>query len=144
MATIRRQSYIDKIEKYLGKETIIVLVGQRRVGKSCILKMIRDDKMADSDNNVIYIDKEKWQYDAIQTYRDLNEYIEKHNIPQDGEITKKQLEEYYPTIYDAFISQIEPKAEEKKEEVKAEEKKEDKKEEKKDDKKDEKKEDKTK
>ena len=78
MATIRRQSYIDKIEKYLGKETIIVLVGQRRVGKSCILKMIRDEKMADSDSNVIYIDKEKWQYDAIQTYRDLNEYIEKH------------------------------------------------------------------
>ena len=78
MGTIRRQTYIDKIEKYLGKETIIVLVGQRRVGKSCILKMIRDDKMADSDNNVIYIDKEKWQYDAIQTYQDLNEYIEKH------------------------------------------------------------------
>lgn len=78
MATIRRQSYIDKIEKYLGKETIIVLVGQRRVGKICILKMIRDDKMADSDNNVIYIDKEKWQYDAIQTYKDLNEYIERY------------------------------------------------------------------
>lgn len=78
MGTIRRQTYIDKIEKYLGKETIIVLVGQRRVGKSCILKMIRDDKMADSDNNVIYIDKEKWQYDAIETYRDLNEHIEKH------------------------------------------------------------------
>lgn len=78
MGTIRRQTYIDKIEKYLGKETIIVLVGQRRVGKSCILKMIRDDKIADSDNNVIYIDKEKWQYDAIQTYQDLNEYIEKH------------------------------------------------------------------
>ena len=55
-----------------------MLVGQRRVGKSCILKMIRDDKMADSDNNVIYIDKEKWQYDAIQTYKDLNEYIERY------------------------------------------------------------------
>ena len=78
MGTIRRHTYIDKIEKYLGKETIIVLVGQRRVGKSCILKMIRDDKMADSCNNVIYIDKEKWQYDTIQTYQDLNEYIEKH------------------------------------------------------------------
>ena len=78
MGTIRRQTYIDKIEKYLGKETIIVLVGPRRVGKSCILKMIRDDKMADSCNNVIYIDKEKWQYDTIQTYQDLNEYIEKH------------------------------------------------------------------
>ena len=78
MATIRRQSYIDKIEKYLGKETIIVLVGQRRVGKSCILKMIRDDKKSDSGNNVIYIDKEKWKYDAIQTYKDLNEYIERY------------------------------------------------------------------
>ena len=44
MATIIRQSYIDKIEKYLGKETIIVLVGQRRVGKSCMMKMIRDRK----------------------------------------------------------------------------------------------------
>ena len=35
MTTIIRQSYIDKIEKYLGKEIIIVLVGQRRVGKEC-------------------------------------------------------------------------------------------------------------
>ena len=55
-----------------------MLVGQRRVGKSCILKMIRDDKKSDSGNNVIYIDKEKWQYDAIQTYKDLNEYIERY------------------------------------------------------------------
>ena len=44
MATIIRQSYIDKIERYLGKETI-VLVGQRRVGKSCMMKMIRDRKI---------------------------------------------------------------------------------------------------
>lgn len=103
MATIRRQSYIDKIEKYLGKETIIVLVGQRRVGKSCILKMIRDDKMADSDNNVIYIDKEKWQYDAIQTYKDLNEYIErywvndKHNYILIDEV--QDIEEFERSVH---------------------------------------------
>ena len=35
MATIIRQSYIDKIEKYLGKEIIIALVDQRGVGKEC-------------------------------------------------------------------------------------------------------------
>ena len=85
MATIIRQSYIDKIERYLGKETIIVLVGQRRVGKSCIMKMIRDRKMADDGNNIIYIDKEKREFDNIQTYQDLNDYIglqfqsDKHN-----------------------------------------------------------------
>ena len=78
MATIIRQSYIDKIEKYLGKETIIVLVGQRRVGKSCMMKMIRDRKMADDDNNIIYIDKEKREFDYIQTYQDLNDYIGEH------------------------------------------------------------------
>lgn len=59
MEAIIRQSYIDKIEKHLGKETIIVLVGQRRVGKSYTLKMIRERKEADATNNVIYIDKEK-------------------------------------------------------------------------------------
>ena len=78
MPTIIRQSYIDKIEKYLGKETIIVLVGQRRVGKSCMMKMIRDRKMADDDNNIIYIDKEKREFDYIQTYQDLNDYIGQH------------------------------------------------------------------
>ena len=59
MTTIIRQSYINKIEKHLGKETIIVLVGQRRVGKSYTLKMIRDRKKIDNGNNIIYIDREK-------------------------------------------------------------------------------------
>ena len=78
MATIIRQSYIDKIERFLGKETIIVLVGQRRVGKSYTLKMIRDRKKADENNNIIYIDKEKREFDDIQTYQDLNNYIGQH------------------------------------------------------------------
>ena len=78
MATIIRQSYIDKIEKYLGKETIIVLVGQRRVGKSCMMKMIRDRKKADDSNNIIFIDKEKREFDNIQTYQNLNDYIGQH------------------------------------------------------------------
>ena len=78
MATIIRQSYIDKIERYLGKETIIVLVGQRRVGKSCMMKMIRDRKKADDCNNIIFIDKEKREFDNIQTYQDLNDYIGEH------------------------------------------------------------------
>ena len=78
MTTIVRQSYIDKIEKYLGKETIIVLVGQRRVGKSYMLKMMCDRMKKDENNNIIYIDKEKREFDHIQTYQDLNEYIGQH------------------------------------------------------------------
>ena len=38
MSAIIRQEYLGKIEKDLGKEMIIVLTGQRRVGKSYILE----------------------------------------------------------------------------------------------------------
>lgn len=81
MKAIIRQTYIDKIEKYLGKELIIVLVGQRRVGKSYMMKAIRDMKQADACNHVIYIDKEKREFDAIRNYQDLNQYIDAHFLP---------------------------------------------------------------
>lgn len=75
MGILFRQKYVDQIEKYLGKDFIIVLVGQRRVGKSYMLRMIRTLKEQDEQNNVIYVDKEKEQFDFIRTYEDLNEYI---------------------------------------------------------------------
>lgn len=80
MATIIRQAYIDKIEKYLGKETIIVLVGQRRVGKSYMMKTVRDQKASNPVNNIIYIDKEKREFDSIRNYQDLNLYIDEHFV----------------------------------------------------------------
>ena len=80
MATIILQAYIDKIEKYLGKETIIVLVGQRRVGKSYMMKTVRDQKASNPDNNIIYIDKEKREFDSIRNYQDLNQYIDEHFV----------------------------------------------------------------
>ncbi|MDE5987001.1 MAG: ATP-binding protein [Prevotella sp.] len=78
MDILLRQEYIDKISRYIGKDYIIVLTGQRRVGKSYTLKMIRDLKAKDPANNIIYIDKEKREFDSIKTYQDLNEYIEQH------------------------------------------------------------------
>lgn len=75
MGILFRQKYVDQIEKYLGKDFIIELVGQRRVGKSYMLRMIRTLKEQDEQNNVIYVDKEKEQFDFIRTYEDLNEYI---------------------------------------------------------------------
>ena len=78
MENIVRHHYLNKIEKYLQKDTIIVLIGQRRVGKSFILKQLRDKKKQERNSNVIYIDKEKREFDALQTYRELNNYIEQH------------------------------------------------------------------
>lgn len=75
MEILYRQKYIDQIEKFLGKDYIIVLVGQRRVGKSYTLKMIRNLKEKDANNNIIFVDKEKEQFDFIKNYQDLNDYI---------------------------------------------------------------------
>lgn len=37
--------------------------------------MIRSIKEEDDNNNIIYVDKEKEQFDFIHNYQDLNEYI---------------------------------------------------------------------
>ncbi|MCI6251034.1 MAG: hypothetical protein MR641_07410, partial [Bacteroidales bacterium] len=58
-----RQQYLDQIERYLSKDFIIVLVGQRRVGKSYTLKMVRQLKEQETNNNIIYVDKEKQEFD---------------------------------------------------------------------------------
>ena len=82
---IIRRNYLDKILKYLGKEMIIVLTGQRRVGKSYLLKQFYQEKIKEPNSNIIYIDKEKREFDFIRNYQNLNDYIEskfvkdKHN-----------------------------------------------------------------
>lgn len=78
MELINRQSYINEIKKWFGKNLAIILTGQRRVGKSCILRFLSEELA--KDNNVIYIDKEQRQFDNIRTYLDLNEYIEAHTV----------------------------------------------------------------
>lgn len=76
MNAILRQSYLEKIERYLGKDTIIILTGQRRIGKSYILRLFRDKVNKDERANIIFIDKEKHEFDEIKTYQDLNAYID--------------------------------------------------------------------
>ena len=76
MSAILRQSYLEKIERYLGKDTIIILTGQRRIGKSYILRLFRDKANKDERANIIFIDKEKHEFDEIKTYQDLNAYID--------------------------------------------------------------------
>ena len=76
MQAIVRHSYLDRIEKYLGKDTIIIIVGQRRVGKSYTLRLFRDKVANDIHANIIFIDKEKHEYRDIQTDQDLNAYID--------------------------------------------------------------------
>lgn len=106
MNTILREQYLAQITRYLGKDTIIILTGQRRVGKSCILRLFKEEVENNDDVNIIYINKEKKEFDAIKNYTDLNAFIderieaEKMNYilvdeVQDIESFEKSLRSYY-------------------------------------------------
>ena len=81
MELVSRPNYYSKVEKLLGKGILIVLTGQRRVGKSYVMKEIVQRKQTE-DANVIYIDKEKTTFDFIANYKDLVTYIDEKRVPK--------------------------------------------------------------
>ena len=85
MEVITRKHYADAVDSWLGKGTIIALVGSRRVGKSYVLKDFIQRHKNEADINIIFIDKEKKDFAGIRTKNDLDAWIEarfikgKHN-----------------------------------------------------------------
>jgi predicted AAA+ superfamily ATPase len=76
---IIRQKYHDLIVPFQRKPIIKVLTGQRRVGKSYILKQtIQHIEQEDKSANILYINKENLAFDFIKTAPDLNDYVQKN------------------------------------------------------------------
>lgn len=76
---ILRQKYFDQLLPFINKPLIKVLTGQRRVGKSFILKQtIQQIKQEYKSANIVYINKENLAFDSIKTAFDLNEYVQKN------------------------------------------------------------------
>lgn len=77
MNLIDRKRYTDKVLSYLGTGDILVLVGQRRVGKSYVLKSVmKRIESSGTDANIIYINKEWSDFDSLETFTDLNAYVD--------------------------------------------------------------------
>lgn len=77
----KRPYYLNKIIPFIGVDLIKVLIGQRRVGKSYVLLQLMDTiKAKDKKANIIYINKEENEYNAIVNYRDLIIYAEKRSV----------------------------------------------------------------
>ena len=102
MEILTRKYYADKVDSWLGKGNIIVLVGPRRVGKSYILKDFIERHSKEEDINVIYVDKEKKGFKSIKTKDDLDNYIDslympgKHNCILVDEV--QQIEKFEESI----------------------------------------------
>lgn len=78
---IERPYYINKIRPFIGKSLIKVLIGQRRVGKSYLLQQIKEIISDQSpDSQIIYINKEQYEFSEIKTSSDLYDYIKQNTI----------------------------------------------------------------
>ncbi len=71
---LERTSYLEKIHAFLGSRLVKVLVGQRRSGKSYILRQIASRLVSElgvNPDNILYINKEYLEFDFIEDYKEL-------------------------------------------------------------------------
>lgn len=70
-----RTGYTDKIYAYKGNRLIKVLVGQRRAGKSYILRQLASKLVESGVNkkNIFFVNRELADFDFLKTYKDLDE-----------------------------------------------------------------------
>ena len=76
----KRSEYTNKIVNYVGNRLIKVLVGQRRSGKSYILRQIAKqivDNGAKPENTLL-INREFTDFDFLKTYKELDELIKSY------------------------------------------------------------------
>ena len=78
-----RAYYLQKIEGFINTNLIKVIVGQRRVGKSFMLLQLMDSIQERFSANIIYINKENYDFRAITNHDSLIAYVEKHRSKED-------------------------------------------------------------
>ena len=91
---INRDLYIQAIKPFIRKDLIKVLTGQRRVGKSTILKILAEEiKKTDSNANFIFIDKEDYAFDFIRTHQQLDAYIKTKEVEDNNYLFIDEVQE---------------------------------------------------
>ncbi len=76
----KRSEYTDKLSDYVGNRLIKVLVGQRRTGKSYILRQVAQQLIDNGVNpqNTLFINREFADFDFLKTYKELDELIKSY------------------------------------------------------------------
>ena len=83
MKLIDRTFYLHKLINVMETPDIKVITGVRRCGKSKLLEaFIRYVKDSINDSNVIYINYNLVQYEALLEYHALGDYINKHYVEE--------------------------------------------------------------
>jgi predicted AAA+ superfamily ATPase len=71
-----RERYLDAIRAFSDQPVVKVLKGMRRVGKSVIMRLLIEQLLVSGvpGANILYINKESLEFDALKDYRDLYRY----------------------------------------------------------------------
>jgi hypothetical protein len=76
MELINRPIYLNHIISLLDRGTMIILVGQRRVGKSFMLRQVQEWITANIESaNILYISKELYAFSDITNATELYKYV---------------------------------------------------------------------
>ena len=76
MDIIVRKTYLSHIISHLNRGMMIILVGQRRVGKSFMLRQVRgwlEENRPDS--SIVYVNKELLDFSHITNAKELYDYV---------------------------------------------------------------------
>ena len=87
MDYIFRNKYIEKIKKFIDKPIVKILTGMRRVGKSTILNIIKDQVLKDvPDENKIYMNFESFEFFDIKDDNELKDYLSEKLKDKEGKV----------------------------------------------------------
>jgi len=119
----KRNGYLQKVAGYVGNRLIKVLVGQRRSGKSYLLRQVARQLIDNGipPENTLLINRELTDFDFLRSYKDLDELIRLYKTVQkpsgkvyvfideiqliDGwEKTVNSYSQDYSEAYELFIS----------------------------------------
>jgi len=77
-----RTDYLNAIRGYCHNKLVKVLVGQRRTGKSYILRQIANDLITSGvhPHNIFYLNKEYIDFDFVNHYTDLEQLIKQYQL----------------------------------------------------------------
>lgn len=75
----KRNTYLFKIAPFIAKPVIKIITGMRRVGKSCFLRQLKEEILAAhgaEPRDILLIDKESLEFDAIRNHQDLHGFVQ--------------------------------------------------------------------
>lgn len=84
MPLIQREQYLEFLRRHKDQDVIKVVSGVRRCGKSTLFELFKQELLASGvkANQIISINFEDLEYEPLQEYHALHEYIVERLIPE--------------------------------------------------------------